>query len=439
MNIIADLQLHSKYSQAVSKKMDLYEIASWASKKGIHLVATGDWQHPVWFTEIETHLKEVSDGIFTLKEKPDTQKHDVYFLLSSEISCIYTHYGKGRRVHNLIWSPSLGVSRKIIKRLEAYGANIRSDGRPIIGMSSKNLLQLILDVDPRCMLIPAHVWTPWFGLYGSKSGYDSIDECFEDMADHIYAVETGLSSDPLMNWQIKELENRSIVSFSDAHSGPKLGREATVFETTEGNERLTMKELTFDDVAAAIKSDIRGRLKIAHTIEFFPEEGKYHWDGHRNCNVKLSPEETYKNGSTCPVCKRPLTIGVGHRIMDLADAQRNVTDMTVTIRDTADLAFVFDKEKKRTPFVSVVPLLEILREITKSKTKSERQYEALVSHFSTEFDILLTQPYEEIRKHAGPELAQAIKLVRQRKLDINPGYDGVYGTVHLFRDQKTLL
>lgn len=231
MQIIADLQLHSKYSRAVSQKMDLDEIAHWSAKKGVNLVATGDWTHPMWIREIKSKLKETSPGIYSLNpDKADLPTSDkVNFLLSTEISSIYSQGGKGRRVHNLIFSPSIETCEKIIKELQRRGANLLSDGRPIIGISSKDLLEMVLTIDKDVLFIPAHAWTPWFAIFGSKSGFDSIEECFGNLSNHIYAIETGLSSDPIMNWQIKELDTRSIVSFSDAHSGPKLGREATVF------------------------------------------------------------------------------------------------------------------------------------------------------------------------------------------------------------------
>lgn len=433
MQIIADLQLHSKYSRAVSPRMDLFEIASWASKKGIQLVATGDWQHPLWFREITTHLKEVNPGIYTLKKPPEDIKNPVYFLLSSEISSIYTQ-GKSRRVHNLVWSPSIHVCEKIIKALLGRGANLMSDGRPIVGISSKDLLKMLLEIDEHILLIPAHVWTPWYSIFGSMSGFDSIEECFGDLAKHVYAIETGLSSDPLMNWQIKELDNRSIVSFSDAHSGPKLGREATVLVPRDKDIRL--QNIEYEDVANAIKRDPKGRLKIGYTIEFFPEEGKYHWDGHRACGIKYPPQETAQKGKICPVCKRPLTIGVESRVIDLAHHMFNMDRDTIKLQNSVGTTFVYDKDKKRVPYVSTVPLLEILTEIHNgSHAKASAQYEQLVSFFATEFDILLRKPYEEIKKHGGPRLEEAIRIMRERRVHVDPGYDGVFGTVHIFQNK----
>ena len=251
MQIITDLHIHSKYSRAVSPKMNLEEMAIWASKKGIDLIATADWAHPIWFREICSSLKEVESGIFTLKKRPKEQKHDVKFLLSFEISSIYAQGDKtNRRVHNLIFSPSLSTCEKIIKKLTSLGVNLISDGRPITGISSKNLIEIVLEIDEKAMLIPAHIWTPWFSMFGSNSGFDSISECFGDYKKYIYGIETGLSSDPIMNWQIKELENRSILSFSDAHSGPKIGREATVFVSKEPKFNYS-----YNDIERAIKQD----------------------------------------------------------------------------------------------------------------------------------------------------------------------------------------
>ena len=285
MQMICDLQIHSKYSRATSPRQNLPEISLWASKKGIDIIATGDWTHPLWFREIQSLLKEVSPGLFTLKQKLPEQKREVRFLLSTEISSIYSQGGQTRRVHNLIFSPSIETSAKIIAALQKQGCNLMADGRPIIGLSSIKLLELVLLIDPNCLFIPAHAWTPWFSIFGSKSGFNSIKECFGDLEKHIYAIETGLSSDPAMNWQISELDNRSILSFSDAHSGPKLGREATVFATIN-NEQLTTDKIQYIDIANAIKQKVDSKLKIAYTIEFFPEEGKYHYTGHRACGIK---------------------------------------------------------------------------------------------------------------------------------------------------------
>lgn len=821
MQIIADLQLHSKYSRAVSQKMDLKEIATWAAKKGINLVATGDWTHPLWFREIKANLKETSPGIFSLK-KVETHSNaslqNVKFLLSTEISSIYTQAGKQRRVHNLIFSPSIETCEKIITELNRRGCNLMADGRPIVGISSKDLLELVLEIDKNVLLIPAHClppyelietsqglkkiekinrgdyvlshtgeykkiiktyrrktkeplytitpwyysqgiqttgehpflaiktikkcpstgdtclpfgehpkrchkklyktykkewipakklekgdfvcfpiikktidrhsiklgdtqikinedfclligyflsegcidskggiiftfsrkeikyckevidlmrrvfgvvnsriykrkntnsveiifyskkiaaffsknfykgeikrapykiipswmiflpkkkqkqiiigwfrgnggytssidlvssinkialrlgiipyisvnrkktynqstshiykgriitanydnyqikfsfindsmkiskekelskfktkiarrhgylddhfaylpirkinktnysgtvynleveddhsyttwvavvhncWTPWFSLYGSKSGFDSIKECFGELSNYIYAVETGLSSDPIMNWQIKELESRSIVSFSDAHSGPKLGREATVFVSQNPNIEYQISNLSYEDIAQAIKQNPHGKLKIGYTIEFFPEEGKYHWSGHRSCNVRLSPLEVKEKGTICPVCHRPLTVGVENRVLDLSEKILKENDL-LFLKNKYGVTFVYEREKKRPPFVSLVPLLEILMEVSSGSAAASHQYEKLITNLGTEFDILLKKSYEEIERVGGEKLKEAIKIVRERKVFVDPGYDGVFGKVKIFHQQ----
>ena len=438
MQIIADLQLHSKYSRAVSQKMDLEEIARWSTKKGINLVATGDWTHPMWIREIKTRLKETSTGIYSLDENktdlPSSAK--VNFLLSTEISSIYSQGGKGRRVHNLIFSPSIETCDKIIKELQRRGANLMSDGRPIVGISSKDLLEMVLTIDKNILFIPAHIWTPWFSLFGSKSGFDSIEECFGELSQNIYAIETGLSSDPIMNWQIKELDNRSIVSFSDAHSGPKLGREATVFVSTDSRQPNT-DNYSYQDIADAIKQNLGGKLKIGYTIEFFPEEGKYHWSGHRACNVKYSPQQVREKGISCPVCHNQLTIGVENRVMDLSYQTLDAKDLLL-VTNGSGVTFVSDKNKRRKPFVSLVPLLEVLTETNNgSHIKALREYERLTSTFGSEFDILLKKSPEEIEKDGGSALRKAIEIIRSRKVFVDPGYDGVFGVVKIFADEKT--
>lgn len=797
MQIIADLHLHSKYSRAVSQSMDLAGIASWSAKAGINLVTTGDWTHPIWFKSIKTELKETTPGIFTHSTNPN-----VKFLLTTEISSIYSQGDKSRRVHNLIFSPSISTSEKIINELRSRGANLLADGRPIIGLSSKNLLGLVLEIDKNCLLIPCHIWTPWFSLFGSKSGFDSIEDCFgQENAKNIYAIETGLScydektealtnngwkkfndinyndkmytlnlttqkiecqnptkihqyhykgkmyrlktkradlfitpnhklvyshcdfrkkpvftlkeakslfnkskrlkkdgvwigdkpeyfilpevkikhgsrhysgyrtkkeryisikpwlkffgfwvaegwttqgknsdynvcicnndksllkemekilegfnynvywdkktnntlrvrdyqlfcylkqfgkcydkhipqsikvlskkllkifleyyikgdghiygrnnkglsatttsirlrddlqeialkigfsayyrphkpkgtsfqspnynykkrykqrndswvvffirknvhtilpslikrgnhiekwvdfdgevycasvpnhtlyirrggiplwcgnSDPIMNWQIQELESRSIVSFSDAHSGPKLGREATVFIE---NRKLNIKDKKFQisyfDIINAIKQNPQGRLKIGYTIEFFPEEGKYHWTGHRNCNLRYRPQEVKEKGIICPVCHQPLTVGVENRVLDLSSKIIS-PDNLLLIKNNVGLTFVYDREKKRRPFVSLIPLMEVLIETNDgSNTKAVKEFERLISSFASEFDILLRKTYDEIEKAGGEKLRQAVQIVRERKVFVDPGYDGVFGKVKIFNE-----
>jgi len=304
--------------------------------------------------------------------------------------------------------------------------------------SLKNLLKIVLEIDNRVLFIPAHAWTPWFSIFGSKSGFDSIEECFGDYDKYIYAIETGLSSDPIMNWQIKELKNRSIVSFSDAHSGPKIGREATVFIPTIEQSDNAIKDFSYNDIANAIKQNPNSKLKIGYTIEFFPEEGKYHWSGHRVCNVRYNAKEIKEKGSTCPICKKPLTVGVENRVLDLSEKLLEEKDL-LFVKSKVGLTYVFDKEKIRRPFISMVPLLEILLELNAhSQTKAQREYERLTNNLGTEFDILLSKDYNEIEKIGGEKLRQAIEIVRERKVFVDPGYDGVFGKVKIFKEENKI-
>ncbi len=313
MEIVTDLHLHSKYSRAVSPQMTLLEMAKWAGIKGIDLLGTGDFTHPLWLSEIKEKLDEEA-GILKLKDKGNQKekkdKRETKFLLTTEISSIYSQGGKTRKIHNLIIAPSVSVVEKINAELKKRGCNLSSDGRPIVGLSAKSVAEIVLTADDDCLIIPAHIWTPWFSMFGANSGFDSIEECFGEFSKYIYAVETGLSSDPEMNWRIADLAERSIVSFSDAHSGSKLGREATVLE---------VGELNYERVIGVIRGrrENKGDEKIKYTIEFYPEEGKYHWTGHRNCKVIFSPEDTSKKGTTCPVCGKRLTPGVMERVCEL--------------------------------------------------------------------------------------------------------------------------
>lgn len=427
MQITADLHIHSKYSRAVSPKMNLEEIASWALKKGIQLVATGDWTHPMWMREIKTNLRETAPGLYSLPSIPSVQ-----FILSTELSCIYSQGGKGRRIHLVVFSPSIQTSEAVIKALEKRGVNVLSDGRPILGLSAQALMRLLLEIDKKIFVVPAHIWTPWFSLFGSKSGFDSIEECFGEYASDIYGIETGLSSDPIMNWQIKELDNRSILSFSDAHSGPKLGREATVFIQNQ-EARSKSQKFTYDDIVDAVKQKPDSLLKIGYTIEFFPEEGKYHWSGHRACNIRYTPSEVKTKGVLCPVCKQPLTIGVENRVLDLAQTMIEKKDLTL-LPNSKGVTYVYDPDKKRVPFVSLVPLQEILMQIIHSPVKVILEYERLTTILGTEFDILLRKPYEEIETAGGLVLRNAIQTVRERNVFVDPGYDGVFGIVKITND-----
>lgn len=423
--IIADLQLHSRFSRAVSPAMTLPVIAQWARRKGIGLVATGDWTHPMWFREIDRDLEETGNGLLALKNKTDG---DPLFLLATEVSCIYSQGGRVRRVHTLLWVPRIASARKISQEMTKRGCNLLSDGRPIVGLTSIQIAELVFAVEPKALIIPAHAWTPWFSVYGSLGGFDSIDEAFGPYAKNIYAVETGLSSNPAMNWRIKELDNRAIVSFSDAHSGPKLGREATVFSFPNGP--------SYDAVYEAVKGS--GTPAISYTIEFYPEEGKYHYTGHRACGVRQTPEETRKKGAICPVCGKPLTVGVMHRVDDLAVRNDTETGLSVVANTRFGIDAVMYGSSvfpKRPPFVMQVPLVEIISEAIGSPVTSPKvdlPYKRLTNELGHEFFVLLRASISDIAKIAGERVAEGIQLVRQGRLVIDPGYDGVFGIVKIW-------
>ncbi len=407
--------------------MVLPEICAWTRRKGMGLVATGDWTHPLWMREIRANLEELGNGLLKLKT---AKKDDPLFLLATEVSCIYTQNGKGRRIHTLIWVPSLDSADKINKEMTKQGCNLMSDGRPIIGLTSIQLAELVLTIEPKALLIGAHIWTPWFALFGSMSGFNSIDEAFGPYAKNIYAVETGLSSSPSMNWRIKELDTRSIVSFSDAHSGPKLGRESTVFD---------VEKLTYDAIYRAIKQD--GPEKIAYTIEFYPEEGKYHWSGHRACNIRWGPKEIEKNGVTCPVCGKPLTQGVEQRVGQLAhrsEADLKLSIINYQLSKNANIQMTASKAfPKRPPFVMLVPLQEIISECIGSPVASPKvqtPYRLLTDALGGEFTVLLKAKHDDIAKIAGERVAVGVDKVRRGDIVIDPGYDGVFGVVKLWRE-----
>lgn len=428
MKIVADLHLHSKYSRAVSPQMTILEMAKWARIKGINLLGTGDFTHPLWFLELKGQLEE-KDGVMELKDKKDQEDRGVKFLLTTEISSIYSQGGRTRKIHNLIVAPSFINSDKINNELRKRGCNLASDGRPIIGLSAKNLLELVLSVDERCLVIPCHIWTPWFSLFGANSGFDSIEECFGSLSKHIFAVETGLSSDPQMNWQVADLDNRSIVSFSDAHSPEKLGRELTVFEIPD------IKMLRYEDIRRAINSG-----NIAYTIEFYPEEGKYHYSGHRNCRIVWSPEETKRKGIGCPVCGKPLTIGVAERVEKLGVRDR------VRVREEIDEKGIRwirgrmegQERKEKIPFVKLVPLMEIIAEtynVGSSAQKVKNEYEKLTEKLGSEIEILTRREIGEIGKIGGERLAEGVLKVRKGDIFISPGFDGVFGIVKIWEEE----
>jgi len=453
MQLIADLHFHSKYSRAVSQQMVLSEIARWAQIKGIDLLTTADFTHPLWLRELKANLEEAGEGVYKLKIKNEKLKMEEgpLFIFTTEVSSIYTQNGKLRRIHNLIFAPNLEEAEKIENALAKRG-NVMSDGRPIFGLSAKDLAALVLNTSPDALIVPAHVWTPHFSLYGSESGFDSIEECFGEMARYIYAVETGLSSDPAMNWRIEELDNRSIISCSDAHSGAKLGREATVFEIED------IKKLRYEDIRRAIMGGITPSSSsqpdtqpithphILYTIEFYPEEGKYHFTGHRSCGVRQSPEETRRLGEICPVCGRHLTVGVMHRVEKLAS--REIKNEKLKIKND-EFGVRWIGYEERPPYVMLVPLLEILAESLNTIVggqKAINEYKKLISAFGGvrsegspggEFGVLLKAPISEIAKISGPRVAEGIRKVRAGDIVIEPGYDGFFGVVKIWPGESS--
>lgn len=457
MKVISDIHFHSRFSRAVSPQMVIPTIAEWANKKGISLAATGDWTHPVWLRELKASLVEAGEGVYKVVGKKETSP---YFLLSTEVSSIYAQGGEVRRIHTLIFAPSFGAVEKINQEFAKRGGNLLSDGRPIFGLSAKVVAEIALEADEKCLIIPAHAWTPWFSLYGSKSGFDSIEECFGEMSDYIYAIETGLSSDPAMNWRIEELAGRQIVSFSDAHSPQKLGREATVFEmpkisyenvrraivldnqNTQSTRRIRgpeiqkVRESERSETPTIRKSELSGS-QILYTIEFYPEEGKYHYTGHRKCGVVYSPNEARKKGIICPVCGKPLTVGVMSRVESLARKEIEIK----MEKDKHGVRWIKDGVGKRPPYVMLVPLIEIITEALKVGQATQQAltvYEQLVNSFGSEFNVLLTTPIEELTKVTGPKVCDGIKKVRAGDIVIEPGYDGVFGKVKIWKEEENL-
>ena len=437
MNFVADLHLHSKYSRAVSQEMVLSQMAKWANIKGIDILSASDFTHPLWLREIKSQLEEASEGLYALKSSAsakalaDKQKKPL-FLLSTEISSIFKQGDKLRRIHNLVFTPNIETVEKINKEFLRRGFNLSSDGRPIIGLSSVGLLEVLLSIDPKILLIPCHVWTPHFGMYGSASGFDSIEESFGKYSEYIYGVETGLSSDPEMNWQMEELKTRSILSFSDAHSNPKMGREATVFAQRKNG----ISNLSYEDILQAIKKAPDSKLKIGYTIEFYPEEGKYHFSGHRNCNVVRGPDETRKDGNICPVCKRRLTEGVLYRVQELSD-ERLIRNVGTKISPNG-IKWYTDITKIHPPFVKLVPLLEIVAEALSSTSSSQKVrsvYFNLCEELGSEIQVLLKTPIAKLEKLAGPKVAQGIDKVRRGDIVIDPGFDGEYGKVKIWNHE----
>lgn len=476
MELVIDLHLHSRFSRAVSPRMNLQNMYIWGRKKGLNVLSIADFTYPLWFKETRAQLEESQEGIYRLKREKEVEtefnlplrENDVgmHFMLSTEVACIYGGRVKdgqsgSYRIHCLILAPNYDVALKINKAFIARGFNLTADGRPILGISARDLTEILFEIDRKIVLIPCHIWTPWFSLYGSKGGYDRIADCFGEYSKYIFAVETGLSSDPSMNWRVNELNSRSIVSFSDAHSLEKMGREATVLRLKNGNptpekgqaslnhEALNSKQnskseiinrkssikqsdITYSNIMNALVKGKEKTFEIGYTIEFYPEEGKYHYTGHRNCNVIQTPDETKKNGVICPVCKRELTVGVMHRVDELSNTEENNYEKET---DAYGTVWLKDKKRIRPPYVNMVPLLEILSEALHSGVSSQAvqgAYDNLISQFGSEHEILLRSSLEKIKTLAGVTIAEGIGRVRERNIHINPGYDNTYGVVEIW-------
>lgn len=410
MEFVADIHIHSHFSRATSKTLAPEYLAYYAGLKGIQVVGTGDFTHPGWLAELKE--KTESDGSGLLRLKKEYQKSSLLgndetrFLLTAEISNIYKRDGQVRKVHNLVLVPGFDEAERINRRLINLGGNLTSDGRPILGLDSRDLLEIVLDCNETNYFIPAHIWTPWFSVLGSKSGFDSLDACFADLSPYIHTIETGLSTDPPMNWLCSFLDRVTLVSNSDAHSPERLGRNANIFNTDRDYFSLTEALRTGDP------------LKFNGTIDMFPQEGKYHYDGHRKCNICWDPVETLRNNSICPVCTKPVTVGVMNRVIQLSDRE-----------DWAE-------RPNRLPFRSIIPLSEILAEIEgvgENSKKVEARYLQVLQKLGPELGILLEVPIDEIEKKTGPILAEAIRRMRNREVIIQEGYDGEYGVVKVFR------
>ena len=398
MRFIADFHLHSKYSRATSPSATLENYSQAARLKGIDLIGTGDFTHPQWLFNIKSKLVPAEPGLYKLKSGSENPR----FILTSEISCIYSQKGKVRKIHILVLAPSIEAVEKINGELSKRG-NLKSDGRPILGITAKELLKIVLTVCPDCLVIPAHCLTPWFGIFGSKSGFDSIEECFEELSKYIFAIETGLSADPPMIWRIPDGRRVTLISNSDAHSPSKIGREVNVFDT----------DLDYFSIKKAIQE--KDKSKFLFTIEFYPQEGKYYYDGHRNCGVSLSPAESKRYNDICPVCGKPLTIGVLNRVEQLADKP---------------IGF---QPNDAIPFKHLMPLKEIIGQILGqgSDTKGvEIIYQQLIKRFNNEFNILLNTSLGDL-KNFNSDIAQAIQYLREGRVKLIPGYDGVFGTVQV--------
>ena len=408
MKFIADFHLHSKYSRATSRDMDLENLDKWARIKGIKALGTSDFTHPDWFKNLKEKLEPAEAGLFKLKNSNSPTR----FILTTEVSCVYSKTGRIRKVHIIIFAPSFEIVDKINTHLGWIG-NLRADGRPILGLDSKELAKIVLNISENCLIVPGHLMTPWYSLFGSKSGFDSLSECFEEYSKYIFAGETGLSANPSMLWRMPDGRRITLISNSDAHSAPHIGREANVFDA----------EMSYPAIINAIK--LKDPQKFLYTIEFFPEEGKYHYDGHRGCGVSFSPRESKRYNNICPNCGRPLTIGVLNRVDSLADRPEGF------------------KPAASIPFKSLIPLTEIIADalgMMDGTKQVEEEYKNLIEKFENEFNILIDISRQDLEAATLPEIAEGIIRVREGKVFITPGYDGVYGKIRIFSEgeQKTV-
>ena len=395
---LADFHIHSRYSRATSKSLTIGELAKWAKLKGIGLLGTGDFTHPVWLEELKDALRDTGRGFY--------EHAGAHFILTAEVNTLFYKAGRAHQIHHVLFAPSIASVERINRELEPFGS-LSIDGRPTFRMDAWRLAEIVLGIEPRGLIVPAHAWTPWFSIFGSASGFDTVEECFEHQAKNIFALETGLSSDPAMNWRLKALDRYTLISNSDSHSARKIGREANAFNC----------ELDYDTVIGAIKT--KDRSKFLYTLEFFPEEGKYHLDGHRNCKIRWTPQETKRQGFRCPTCGRKVTVGVMHRVEDLADRPEGTTPPGAI------------------PFKRLVQLDEIIADALEVGTGTQtvdREYFTLVHKFGTEFNVLLTASEEELRKTTSAKIADGIIRMREGRVVVEPGYDGEYGKVRIFNE-----
>ncbi len=420
MQQILDLHIHSKYSRACSSALTLDNIDKTCRTKGVDVIATGDFTYPDWFFSIKDELEEIKipsnsplkqgEGLSGLYKLKSAQDDKVKFILSTELALIYKKGDKARRIHIVVHAPNIESVEKLNKYLDK-NYNIRSDGRPILGMSAPELMKICLDIHPKFLIYPAHIWTPWFAVFGSKSGFDTMEECFEDYTEYIYAYETGLSSDPEMNWRLSALDHLTLLSNSDAHSLPNIAREANVMD---------LEDITYDEIYEAIKTKDLNKLK--YSIEFYPEEGMYHYDGHRTCGVSFTPEETKKHKGICPVCKKPLVVGVMYRVDELADRESGF------------------KPKNSYGFKKLVELDKIIAEAlmikSRSSKKVQQEYNNLINKLGPELKILMEVELDKIKEVSSPEIAEGVRRVRAGELYIEPGYDGEYGKVQIFKPEE---